>query len=300
MNKFRVPLDSTSVDVKTQDGEPSMIQRETVYGQAYNTRKFLQENTLSSHARTDPTGLMSTDYNHNLERVRALNSYPKAEPAEAEERDEEQPDPKKEVVLGPLLPPAPYDELCASNAIAEHTDGYSRRSTYRVYDSPFKGEHEATIYKFYPKEPISVAAFPRKAEALPKAAKTVLRLPGPEIVSRSVDYPSEPQSTYQHSYPEMSFHELISPSMTTRRAVPSYGRLAMKDHDPRFGRTTDGRVKQWKLIDLQDRWTRTNAQRQYHAEHPEHVPYVGDATVRANKEILIADIVEKQQIVTVR
>ena len=98
----------------------------------------------------------------------------------------------------------------------------------------------------------------------------------------------------------MSFQELISPSMTSRRVTPNSGRLAMKDHDPRFGRTTDGRVKQWKLIDLQDRWSKTKAQREYHITHPESVPYVGDSTMRAQKEISIADGIERHRMMTVR
>ena len=76
MNKFRVPQDSSTVDPCIQEGNKPFIQRESIYGQSYNTRKFLQENTLSYHARMDPTSLMSTRYNTNLERTRSLNSYP--------------------------------------------------------------------------------------------------------------------------------------------------------------------------------------------------------------------------------
>ena len=273
-----------------------MIQRETVYGQSYNTRKFLEENTLAGHARTDPTALMSTGYNRNLERVRSLNSYPNPPAAEPSFVEEPQ---TSDIVIGPLLPPAPYDELYATQYINEHSDGYSRRSVNRVYDSPFKGEHEAVVYKTYPKESTPVPLYPMKADALPRAAKTFIRLPGPEIVARSLEPTREPHSTYQHSYHDVAFEETITP-MSEFKPHLAHNRLSMKDNDPRFGRTSDGRVKQWKLIDLQDHWTKSNAQRQYHLDHPENVPFVGDATIRAKKDIMIADIVEKQQIVTVR
>ena len=273
-----------------------MIQRETIYGESFNTRKFLQENSLAAHARTDPTALMSTDSNRNLERVRSLNSFPIPAAEATNEREMKISD---DIVVGPLLPPSPYDELYSNNHINEQTDGYSRRSTYRVYDSPFKADHENLIYKVYPKEKISVAPYPKKADSLPRAAKVMLRLPGPEVVSKAKDSVNEPHSTYQHSFQDVSFYEMITP-LDDYKPENHHQRLAMKDNDPRFGRMTDGRVKQWKLIDLQDRWTKTNAQRQYHQDHPEAIPYVGDATIRTKKEILIADTVEKQRMMVVR
>lgn len=239
---------------------------------------------------------MSTGYNRNLERVRSLNSYPNPPAAEPSFVEEPQ---TGDIVIGPLLPPAPYDELYSTQYITEHSDGYSRRSVNRVYDSPFKGEHEAVVYKTYPKESTPVPLYPMKADALPRAAKTFIRLPGPEIVARSIEPTREPHSTYQHSYHDVAFEETITP-MSEFKPHLAHNRLSMKDNDPRFGRTSDGRVKQWKLIDLQDHWTKSNAQRQYHLDHPENVPFVGEATIRAKKDIMIADIVEKQQIVTVR
>ena len=43
------------------------VQRQSTYGQAYNTPKFLQDNALAYHARIDPSRLMSTRYNNDLE-----------------------------------------------------------------------------------------------------------------------------------------------------------------------------------------------------------------------------------------
>ncbi|CAF4443796.1 unnamed protein product [Adineta steineri] len=74
LNKLHVPQDASTVDSRVQEGDKQFIQRETVYGQGYNTRKFLQENTLQHYARVDPTNLMSTRYNNDLERTRIINS----------------------------------------------------------------------------------------------------------------------------------------------------------------------------------------------------------------------------------
>jgi hypothetical protein len=297
VNKFRVPQDSSTVDTRTQEGNKQVIQRESVYGQTYNTRNFLQENTLSHHARTDPSRLMSTTYNNDLERVRSINSFPKKlTRTQSLNNNEEK---SHDILIGPLLHPSPYDEIYSTKYITEHTDGYSRRSANRVYDSPFKTKQDMTVFKFYEKQQTPVQPYPTSADQLTRSAKTIIRLPGPEMVSRSIEPKLEPHSTYQHSFKDISYHETISPLQDSRNNN-NHQRLSMKDDDMRFGRTSDGRVKQWKLIDLQDHWTKTKAQRQYHATHPESVPYIGESTMRAKKEIVIADLIDRQRMMTVR
>jgi hypothetical protein len=154
-------------------------------------------------------------------------------------------------------------------------------------------------YKFHKKQPTTVALYPQSSGQLPNSAKYILGLPGPEIVSRSIEPKIETHSIYQRSYKDVSYHEIISP-IQELKINSNQNRLSMKDNDERFGRTSDGRIKQWKLIDLQDRWSKTKAQKQYHANHPETVPYVGDGAMRAKKEILIADITDRQRMMTVR
>ncbi|CAF4277377.1 unnamed protein product [Rotaria magnacalcarata] len=305
LNKCRVPQDANTVNARIQEGNTPFIQRESTYGDSYNTRKFLQENILSSDARSDPTSLMSTRYNTNIERARSMNSYPmkpmRSQSLDTNDHNNNNNDKEKsnDITVGPLLQPSPYDELYATNHITEHTNGYSRRSENRVYDSPFKNKGDMLAYKFYEKKQTPIAAYLQVADPLSREAKTPLHLPGPEMVARFIDPKLAKHSTYQQSYQDLSFHENISPMQDSRLSFDeSY--LSMKDSDPRFGRTADGRVKQWKLIDLQDRWTKTKAQRQYHMDHPESVPYVGDGTVQAKKEIVIADIVERQRMMTVR
>ena len=299
MNKFRVPPDSSTVDPRIQEGNNPFIQRESIYGQSFNTRKFLQENTLSHHARMDPTSLMSTRYNTNLERTRSLNSYPMKPLRNQTSNDDQEKSVNNDITIGPLLHPSPYDELYATKYITEQTTGYSRRSVNRVYESPFKSKEDMTVYKFYKKHQTPTAPYIQIPAQLPQSAKSILHLPGPEVVPRFIEPKLEPHSTYQRSYKDVSYHEIVPSTQDTQLNVEqSY--LSMKDNDTRFGRTSDGRVKQWKLIDLQDRWTKTKAQRRYHIDHPESVPYVGNQTIKAKKEILIADNIERHRMMTVR
>ncbi|CAF1100618.1 unnamed protein product [Rotaria sordida] len=301
LNKFRVPQDTSTVNTRIQEGNKPFIQRESTYGQSYNTRKFLQENTLLHHSRSDPTCLMSTQYNTNLERARSMNSYPMKpiHNISFNNNDNNNKEKTNDILIGPLIHPSPYDELFATKYITEHTDGYSRRSVNRVYDSPFKSKEDMTAYKFFEKKQTPVTPYLQISDQLPRSAKNVLRLPGPEVVSRFLEPKLEPHSTYQHSYKDVSFHETILPIQDARLSFDS-NYLSMKDNDERFGRTSDGRIKQWKLIGLQDRWTKTKAQKQYHIDHPESVPYVGERTIQTKKEILIADNIERQRMMTVR
>ena len=292
LSQFRVPQDANTVDLRVQEGSSPFIQRESVYGQSYNTRKFLQENTLNSQARADPTRLISTKFNTNLERVRSFNSYPtKSTPSVDINQEEKIND---EILLGPFLPPSPYTELYSTKYITEHTDGYSRRSTNRVYDSPFKSQQDMLAYKYHKKQQTSVPLYPQMTNQLPNSAKVNLSLPGPEIVTRSIEPKFEGHSIYQRSYKDIVFHETISP-ISDSKYTSDQNRFSLIDNTQGFSRG-----KQWKLIDLQDRWSKTKAQRQYHVDHPEYVPYVGDGTMRAKKDILIADLIERERMMTVR
>ncbi len=280
LNKFRAPDDTGTIDSRIQEGNKQFVQRQSIYGQAYNTQKFLQENTLSHHARTDPTCLMSTIYNSNLERVRSLNSYPikTIENPSVNNND---------TLVSPVHRPSQYDELYTTKSIVEHTDGYSRRSTVRVYDSPFKIKSNTNLNQFYQQEkkPNSFDPILSIPTQIPRSVKTAIRLPGPEIVARFIEPKLEPHTTYQHAFKDISYHE---------------SRLQKQDNNQRSIRTLNNPLKQWKLLDIQERWTKTKAQQQYHIEHPEVVPDVGGNTIRAKKEILIADAIAKQGMMTVR
>lgn len=292
VNKLRAPNDAAAVNSRIQEGNQQFVQRETVYGQAYNTHKFLQENILLYHARIDPTRLMSTRYNNNLERVRNLNSYPiKTAQNQAVNNNQEKPN---DVLVSPVLRPTQNEEIYKTKHITEHTNGYSRRPTVRVYNSPFKSDKNANANR--PSESLLsrsqtmfVEPIPVVPPQLTRSFKSSLRLPGPEVVARLVEPKIEKPTIYQRSYKDISYHETIP---QTQHSMKGDNRCAV--------RTAANAPKDTNLLDLQDRWSKTQALQQYHSEHPESVPYVGDCTLRAKKEILIADTIAKRARMIVR
>ena len=282
LNRLCVSHDAGTTDSRTQEGNKQFVQRESIYGLSYNTPKFLQDNTLSYHARIDPSRLMSSRYNNNLDRVRSLNSYPKKPTHTLSVNN-------NNILVSPVLRPSQYEELYSTKYITEHTNGYSNRSTVRVYDSPFKPGGNTHINQLNNQQQQQqsntfdpILSIPAQ---IPRSAKTAIRLPGPEIVARFIEPKIEPQTTHQRSYKDISYHELAP---------------QLKDNNQRFNPKPDNRLKQVKLRDIQDRWTKTQAQEQYHIEHPEPVPYVGAGIMRAQKEILIADAVIKRGLLTIR
>jgi hypothetical protein len=240
---------------------------------------------------------MSTRHNNNLERVRSLNSYPIKTPQNRSISNEQKA--TNNTLVSPVLHPSPHDDLYATKYITEHTDGYSRRSTARVYDSPFKTEPDMTIHQLYQQQQQQTAH--RQSNSfdpnltipaqIPRSVKTAIRLPGPEVVARLIEPNIAPNTTYQRAFKDVSYHES---ALQTQNS--NLHRLPTKDNDQSFTRSS----KQRKLLDLQDRWSKTQAQRQYHLAHPEVVPDVGGNTIRAKKEILIADAIAKRGIMTVR
>ncbi|CAF2871987.1 unnamed protein product [Rotaria sp. Silwood2] len=292
LNKLRVPNDATTVDTRIQEGNKQFVQRESIYGQAYNTKKFLQENTLLPNARTDATRLMSTTYNTNLERVRGLNSYPiKTTQNQSVNYNQEK---INDFLISPVLRPSHNDEVYTTKYINEHTDGYSRRSTVRVYDSPFKNEQNTTMNELCQPQIIhsqtnSLEPFLSIPGQIPRSVKTNLRLPGPEVVARFIEPKVDTHTTYQRSFKDISYHETMP---QTQRST--------KNNNQNLTRTLDNCFNECKLLDLQDQWSKTQAQQQYHIEHPESVPDVGNCTIRAKKEILVADTIAKRGMMTVR
>lgn len=62
-------LQPTIVNARARVQEGGAINTESTMGAGFNTKKFLQENSLAPHARSEPLALMSTE-NQNLENVR--------------------------------------------------------------------------------------------------------------------------------------------------------------------------------------------------------------------------------------
>lgn len=281
---MHVPQDAGAVDSRTQEGSKPFIQRETVYGQGYNTRKFLQENALPHHGRVDPTNLMSTRYNNDLERTRSLNSYPlKASPGQ--QRADEH-------LVSPLHYPPHSDDIYTTNHITEHTDGYARRSTTRVYDSPFKGEANPSVHQIYQDQASQPQArsfdpslqMPAK---LPNSVKVDIRLSGPETVARFVEPRYETETTYQRSFKDITFHE----------GRPDDG---VRDNQPQYYDPSASGSGPFRLTEIQNGWSKTQAQQRYQQENPEVPPYSSDTIMRAKKEVLLADTILKHQKAMVR
>ncbi|CAF1597291.1 unnamed protein product [Rotaria magnacalcarata] len=289
LRNLRVPHDASTVDSRTQEGKKQFVQRVTIYGQAYNTKKFLQENTLLNNARIDPSRLMSTTYNNDLERVRSLNSFPMRVISNSSMNNySEFPNAN---LVSPVIRPSTSAELYKTNSINEHTNGYLRRPTVRVYDSPFKTEHNTTVNKVSQQQTVHPQSNPslQIPSQIPRSVKTNLRLPGPEVVARFTEPNIDPPTTYQRSYKDISYHETI----------PQIKRTTKNNHQD-SNCSSNILLRECKLLDLQEQWTKTQAQQQYHIEHPEAVPYVGASTMRAKKEILIADAIAKKAMMTVR
>lgn len=278
---------------RIQEGNKKFIQRDTVYGQAYNTNKFLQENILLSNARVDPSRLMSTTYNTNLERVRSLNSVPMRTISNSSMAS--YPEKSNENLVSPVLRPSTCATLYKTNSINEHTNGHSRRPTVRVYDTPFKTERNIAINKFPQQQTAESqskvsSSFFQLPPQIPSSLKTNLSLAGPDVVARFVEPNIEPPTTHQRSYKNIMYHE----------AIPQIKQPTKTSEKKDSNRSSNVLLRECKILGLQDQWSKTQAQQKYHMEHPESVPYVGYCTLRAKKEIILADAVAKKAMMTVR
>ena len=287
LNKLRLPQDTGMVDARIQEGTQSVVQRQTAYGQSYNHRTFLQENTLSPNARVDPTILMSSNHNYDLERVRAMNSSP----LKLHEQNPSEKSTNEVVLVSPNLRPASHIDLYSTNHINEQTNGYIRRSTARVYDSPFKGKYDQTAFMvtIQPGTNQSQTGITNlnymSAPSIPRVVKTPIGLPVPETVARSLQPNTEGRTTYQRSFKDVSYREIPSQEENSTKLL-KHRSASMKNLDSRNDRSSS-------LREIQDRWSKTQALRDYHQAYPEPVPDVGHSTIRAKKEILIADTIAK-------
>ena len=239
---------------------------------------------MVAHARADPSRLMSTQYNHNLGRVRTFNSFPIKTPENPSTNNRQEK--TESTLVSPVLRPSHNDPLYNTKSIVERSNGYSTRSTARVYHSPFQSQcNTSTNQSDQQPQPVSFDPTLSIPAQLPRSVKTDIRLPGPEIVARFLEPTLQPKTTYQHSFKDITYHE--------KKPSPPH---AMS----RSATTLDHRSKHLTLTDIQERWSKTQALRQYHEEYPEPVPDVGGITVRARKALLIADTIAKKAALTIR
>ena len=137
--------------------ENGIIQKQSTYGQSYNTKKYLQENELAGFKRTaeplykpmdqadityqDITLKSAADQvalnDYKLGLTSESNNLTRAHEIVSQKMDEMK---EHEKLLYPRLvgpiPPAPYEEIYCNKEISEMSDGYSKRFYQRVYESP--------------------------------------------------------------------------------------------------------------------------------------------------------------------
>lgn len=163
--KKRAPLEDKLVNPQTYTNdkiqEDGFIHKQSIYGDSYNTKKFLQENQLVSNRLTEPNYQQldttdldyqditlkskvdkvalndfkagytdNIDYHHAREIVELVDSQAKKRELETYPR-----------LVGPIK--KPYEEVYSSSKIVEHSDGASNRFYDRVYDSPFTEDKKA-------------------------------------------------------------------------------------------------------------------------------------------------------------
>lgn len=220
---------------------------------------------------------MSTSYNYNLERVRALNSRKKSG-----QQNESEPQKVEPALVSPDLYPERSNDLYSTSRINEQSNGYERRPTARVYDSPFKDKYEQKILRIPTESSTEKVGQQMVPSSLSRSAKISLSLPGPEIVARQIESHPEPQTSYQHSYKKTSFQEIPSQYASSPRIMKTRSASLRSAN------------RHTSLLDLQDQWSKTQALANYHLAYPQPVPYVGDSTLRAKKTILAFDTRAKQ------
>lgn len=286
LKKLSAPNDGGAVNARTQEGNTQFVQTQSTYGQSFNTPKFLQENRLAFHARTDPTRLMSTRFNGNLNRARSMNSYPLESTENLFQITK-----SNQPLVSPVLRPSNTDEIYSTNSIGEHTNGYIRRPTVRVYDSPFRNSINSNRTQSFKQESndFQTKSFDTNLsipKQIPRSVKTVISLPGQEIVAKLIEPTFAPRTTYQNAFKHVIYQELpFQAQKSTTRAQQS---------------STDTHPRRSQLKDIQERWSKTQALRDYHLEYPEPIPDVGGDTIRAKKEILLADEFAKRAALIIR
>lgn len=306
-NINRAPLENIlknpNLSSETVSQENGIIQQQSTYGQSYNTKKFLQENTLSqtgnSHTNLEYTKLdqAELDYQNITLKSRAdliaLKEYQTGNakiPGDmqragqiVDKLDAESKETTYPRYVGPI-PPEPYESLYCNTEITEMSDGNSKRDYLRVYDSPYvkpNNRYEAlktdleTMQKFEEKALSDLAKqeeFKRiiheKAMSDSKVRITHVEKSQEMTARRALDKITElrdnqmPTSTYQSSYTNYIFD--------TKKPCPpnEYYKNIQYTQEPSVEVRVNNENIPKDLVHLQDSWSKTLAQKKYHAAHP--------------------------------
>lgn len=275
LNGKRAPLETILLDPNSNADprvqENGFIQEQSTYGSAYNTKKFLQENSLVSReplayerlskTQIDAQNEVLKDTTENTTTTTTI-TYPRT--------------------YGPL-PPEPYEPIYSNYDASEMSDGYAKRDHHRVYSSPFvkfppRYEQLASdveaIREFEEEQARGNQereAIVREAlEARMEQARTnVINHTRTDFVARRVndkayelmnEVRAPPRSTYAASYEPYRFETTVKcPPNQFARDVEYSGSMRVKSAN--FG----GQTKPVDLNELQDSWTKTDAHRRFHS-----------------------------------
>lgn len=194
--------------------------------------------------------------------------------------------PSNQPLVSSVLRPSITDEIYSTNAISEHTNGYIRRPTVRVYDSPFQSSINANRTQSFKQQSRSFDPILSIPKQIPRSIKTVISLPGQEIVAKLVEPTFAPRTTYQHAFKDVIYQELPA--------------QAQKTIEKPTQQSIDTRSNKSQLKDIQEGWSKTQALQAYHLEYPEPIPDIGGNTIRAKKQILLADEFAKRAALIIR
>jgi hypothetical protein len=296
-NLKRAPLENTLLNphlsAQPVVQENGLILQQTVYGDSYNTKKYLQENELVSQQATRQPIYEKIDESKLKEQNVVLKSR--------ETRgDEETADVGFPRQCGPI-PPEPYEPLYCNYDISEMSDGYFKRAYPRVYNSPnvtfparyvpLKSDLDA-MRQFEEKQMTNYVqreAYLRDLhqKQMEKARKNeITHLKGEMTARRELDKENKmaqeqtPQTTYSASYTNYRFDDL-------KKCPPNefYKDLAYSSScsssEPNNNKPAD-------LIALQDGWSRTSANRQFHSAYQTRTADLRDNIRTGKKKTILS------------
>ena len=260
LQKGKLQPSSAHARVRTQ--EDGVVLNESTYGEGYNTQKFLQENELPTHARNEPTTLMS----HENENLRSVHQT--ATPSEG--------------VPGIRRPKVPHEKELpnlqrpdTAPDLSSHVfgDRYSYQASCGAIPTAASLEtRQVASPHHYPHIPVSLGPDrqPNTAhftDQFASRSSNVIPGAGDQPGSASCSW-----SAYQHQF-------------------PVFNRVDMTfKNDERFNWKPGCGVPrpQTSLLDIQNGFTRTDTRKNFHGNFRENCPDLRDNIVAGRKHTFMS------------
>jgi hypothetical protein len=266
--------------------EDGFVLKQTEYGGNYNTKKFLQENEFSTQRLTDPIyqpiNKAELDYQNVALKSRvedvALNDYKaginsnpkdlysaqdKLDAYDKQNKAARQSEYPR--LSGPL--DKPFESIYSADNINEHGNGYTKRFETRVYNSPFA--QSGPNYEPLHSDLTTLAEIEQKKredgsktvreEPINRAPVTIKDRSRATVSRRVTDVLKEnqPISIHQKDYSQYTY--------TSEEPCPQ------NDFNKKVEYTTElfsyDKPHQSRLTTLQDKWTKTDAQKKFLSEY---------------------------------